>query len=635
MPKKPEIFLEEAVFDDLSRHQCSSLELPLSKGVFQAVLLFAGLVVALAVFRVFGLGVAKGSFYKDRAIDNISEGEILPAERGIIFDRFGRPLVKNIPSFRLVLRVSELFKLAGEEQDSQIREISKIANVPFEEIKSILGEIDLEKENSFVVADNLSVEQVALVKSLNWPAFKVENSFKRQYEYPEQFAHLLGYVGMASRENLKENPSLLFNDLVGKAGLESYYDGVLRGKNGKNISYSNAKNEVIEERFAVDPQSGRNLTLSVDAEFQKYFYQRLEAALRELGRSSGAGLAINPQNGEVLALVSLPSFNSNKLTKEMFSDPEKPLFNRVVSGVYNPGSTIKPLVAFASLSEKLVSPLKEIFSAGFIEIPNPYFPDKPSRFVDWKPHGWVNMYSALARSSNVYFYEVGGGFQDVKGLGIAKLNEYWGKFGLGEKTNIDLPAEKSGFLPDPEEKEKRTGVIWRLGDTYNVSIGQGDLAVTPLELLNYISSIASGGKFYRPMVVQKISDGKGSASEDKKPEIIREISGGEEYFMEVRKGMLEATKKSYGTAHLLGDLPLAVAAKTGSAQILQNTKVNAFFVGYAPASVEAWADKPAGNPQIAILVLVEDAREGSSNTVPVAKDVLKWYYENRIKGNNE
>ena len=180
----------------------------------------------------------------------------------------------------------------------------------------------------------------------------------------------------------------------------------------------------------------------------------MKQGLSYLGSRAGVGIALNPQNGEVLALVSLPSFDNNKIKAEDLIDSSKPLFNRAVSGFYAPGSTIKPLVAFGALKEEIIAPEKEILSIGYIEIPNPYYPDRPSRFVDWKPHGWVNLYSALARSSNVYFYEVGGGFGDQKGLGIEKLKDYWQKFGLGELTGIDLPGEAKGSLPDPETKEK-------------------------------------------------------------------------------------------------------------------------------------------------------------------------------------
>jgi len=322
-----------------------------------------------------------------------------------------------------------------------------------------------------------------------------------------------------------------------------------------------------------------------------------------------------------LALFSIPSFDTGQIHRFLKLE-NQPLFNRAIGGLYNPGSTIKPLVATAALVEKIINPQEQIYSAGFIEIPNPYFPNLPSRFLDWKPHGWVDLYSALARSSNIYFYEVGGGFPGQRiGLGIEKLKQWWQKFRLAEKSGIDLIGEERGVLPDPQWMQKVKNRRWLLGDTYNVSIGQGDLLITPIELLNYISAIANGGKFYKPRIAKAVLDENGKILFQNESQILGDLSSIIDGAVnEVKKGMEDAVNKPYGTANLLADLPFKIAAKTGSAQTDNNTKVNAFFVGYAPAD----------NPQIAILILIENAREGSLNTIPVAKDVLAWYYKNRL-----
>ncbi|MEK7195858.1 MAG: penicillin-binding transpeptidase domain-containing protein, partial [Patescibacteria group bacterium] len=239
----------------------------------------------------------------------------------------------------------------------------------------------------------------------------------------------------------------------------------------------------------------------------------------------------------------------------------------------------------------------------------PYFPDKPSRFLDWRAHGWVDLYSAIARSSDVYFYETIGGFEGLKGLGIDKLNDYWRKFGLDKITGIDLHSESYGFLPNSAEKEIRSGTPWRVGDTYNISIGQGDISLSPLQLMNGIAAIANDGPVYVPHLKQ------GNSKQ------LLDLSDLAPQFTEVRKGMEDAVSKSYGTANALSTLPIKVAAKTGSSQVENNTKTNALFIGYSPAQ----------NPQIEILILVEDAKEGSLNAIPIAKDVMWWYYENRIR----
>ena len=422
---------------------------------------------------------------------------------------------------------------------------------------------------------------------------------------------------------MEKDNLLSLNDSIGKNGLEKYYDKELRGEKGQIIYYRNAKGEIIDDKFLKSPQNGYGLQTTIDKEFQDFFYGQLKKRLGEIGSSKGVGIAINPQNGEILSLISLPSFNNNKIVKKDLIDSNKPLFNRAISGLYVPGSTIKPLVALAALKEKIISPRDKIFSRGYLEIPNPYYPENPTRYPDWKPHGWVDLYSAIARSSNVYFYSIGGGLPKeelniascvsndcFKGLGIEKLKEYWKLFRLDEKTGIDLPFETIGILPDPESKKKKSNDDWRLGDTYNVSIGQGDLMVTPIGLLNYIAAIANGGKFYRPFIVKK-----------EIPQIIKDYSNLFPYIEEIQKAMVDTVAKSYGTANLLSDLPVKVAAKTGTAQIQKNTKINAFFTGYLPTK----------NPQIAVLILIEEAKEGSSNALPVEKEVLRWYYENRIK----
>jgi len=616
---KKELFLEEAVLDDLAQ-DLETLELPLSQKAFKLLFIAVVVVIVIVIVRLFFLGGWQNNFYTQRALINVGQITTIRAQRGIIFDRFNKPLVKNLPAFRLNLKLVEFFK-NKEERVQTVETIEQVLNLPPNYIENLLKEVDLEKQNSLTIARQLSIDQIIKIKNLNLPAVQIEDDFKRQYPEGEIFSHILGYTGPVDKNDLKKFPYLSFNDIVGKSGLEAYYDKELRGEDGQTIDYRNVKGEIIDNKLLKNPTPGEQLYSTIDAEFQSYFFKRLSQALSYLGSPAGVGIALNPKTGEILALVSLPSFNNNKIESEALNNPYKPFFNRAVSGVYTPGSTIKPLVAFAALKENIITPDKEIFSAGYLEISNPYYPDKPSRFLDWKPHGWVNLYSAIARSCNVYFYEIGGGFGDQKGLGIEKLKEYWQKFGLGRKTGVDLPLENEGFLPDIQTKERNNGGIWRLGDTYNVSIGQGDLLVTPLQLLNYISVIANAGKIYQPFIVKKIVAEDGKIIKETNTTLIEDYSSDIEIIKKVQQGMIDAVQKPYGTAYVLADLPISVAAKTGTAQIESNTKINAFFVGYAPSQ----------NPEIAILVLIENAREGSLNAVPVAKDVLEWYYYNRLK----
>lgn len=615
---KKELFLEEAVLDDMAQ-SFNVLELPVSKKAFNFISFAAAFVGLVVIFRIFYLGIWQGDFYKNRALINSSQLTVVRTQRGIVFDRFNKPLVQNQPAFRLNLKLAELLK-SGSEKEKIIKTLEEILALPNGYINGLLSRVDLERQNSLTLARELSVEDVIKIKNLNLPAVQVDDDFKRQYPEGEQFAHILGYTGLVSSEDLKKNNSLSLNEIIGKSGLEFYYDKELKGTDGETLNYRNSKGEIMDNKLLENPVPGYQLYSTIDAEFQKFFYNRLKEALSYLGSRAGVGIAMNPQTGEILSIFSLPSFDNGKIKTEDLINQKKPLFNRAVGGAYNPGSTIKPLVAFAALKENIISPDKQILSVGYIDIPNPYHPDQPSRFVDWKPHGWVDLYSALARSSNVYFYEIGGGYRDQKGLGIQRLKEYWQKFGLGEKTGIDLPSENIGFLPDDKLKEKSTGDIWRIGDTYNATIGQGDVLVTPIQLINYISAIANGGKINKPFIIQKIVSEDGSVIKETRPEVLKDYSSDIDIIKKVQKGMIDGVEKPYGTAHLLADLPFSIASKTGSAQVESKTKVNAFFVGFTPTD----------NPQLAILILIEDAREGSMNTVPVAKDVLRWYYDNRL-----
>lgn len=636
-----EILLEEAVLDDLAEG-LGIVEVPLSEKVFRLAGILIIAVIVLVIFRFLFIGLFKSSFYKERALVNASEIILTPAERGIIFDRFEKQLTKNQPSFRLNLELKELLK----EQDAFKKKIALIGqtiSLPEGAIEDLIKVIDPEKQDYFTLPVDLSTEEVLKIKNLNLAGVKIESSFKREYPYGRILVHLLGYTGPVDKKDLELNPSLSISQKIGKAGLENFYEKELTGKEGKIIKYRDVKGNILEEKTAGEPEAGDMLYTTLDLDLQSYFYSRLKQQLVSIGSSAGVGIALNPQNGEILSLISFPDFDNNSIEVSDLQNPHQPFFNRAVSGLYSPGSTIKPLVAFAALAEGVVRPETEIFSAGYLDVPNPYDPENPSRFLDWRAHGWVDLYSALAASSNVYFYSAGGGLDKsslslikgsykASGIGIEKLKAYWQKFGLGEKTGIDLPGESDGFLPDPVYKKQKRGSDWRLGDTYNVSIGQGDLLVTPIELINYIAAISNGGKFYKPFIVQKIVDTDGKTVKENSPQVLGDLSDQKEIIADIQKGMADAVKKPYGTAYKLSDLPFKTAAKTGTAQIFNNTKLNALFVGYGPADGEARPDgRPAGGPQIAILVLVENASEGSLNAVPVAKDVLNWYYLNRIQ----
>ncbi|MDP3953476.1 MAG: penicillin-binding transpeptidase domain-containing protein [bacterium] len=607
--RNSKIDLDEVISDSMSQSEFSLVESPIGQRVFYWLLIASVAVFAIVFLRVGYMSVVKGQAYKTRSQDNLHQTIPLIAPRGDITDRHGEPLVRNQPVFSVFLQIDQMVK--NNEQEAVLKATHDILGVGEDKVIKLIQDTNLEDVSDIIIATDITRDQVLAVESQGLKSLNVEQSFKREY-LGVALSHIVGYTGLVSDEDLEHNDKLVLNDNIGRGGLELYYDDLLRGENGRVTILSNSTGEVAEVLRTKDPIPGNALKTTIDKELQEYFYTRMISGLVSLGRTSGVGLAIDPRNGEVLALLSFPSYDGNEVG-DYLTDPNRPLFNRAVAGVYNPGSTIKPLHAVAALNEGIVSPNSQFYSAGFIEIPNPFNPSLPSRFVDWKAHGWVNVYSALARSSNVYFYIIGGGFQDQIGLGIERLGEYWRKFGLGQPTGIDLPGESSGFLPDPEEKEERTGDIWRVGDTYNVSIGQGDLAITPLRLLSAIAAIGNGGIAYVPHL-----------SLESGPRVLLDITDMGSALLEVRRGLKDAATKEYGTANLLLEVPMDIGAKTGSAQVSGNTKTNALIIAYG-------ARDEVSPPEIAILVLVEDAREGSLNTVPIARDVLRWYYEHRIQ----
>ena len=615
MKKDTELHFEESVFGGRSG-EYGYLELPLSRTPFLLIgilgVLFAGVVLARLGF----LTIVNGKAYEERSFSNIHREILVPAPRGKILDVSGVVLASEEPTFSVVLQLGDLFR--SGDIPGIAEKLAETLDIPKNDIVGVIERANPETQSSVLLVRGIDVNQAIVLKSASITGVQVEDGFRRIYPEGKAFSHVLGYVSPFPDENGR----------FGRLGIEARYEETLEGEDGREIYLEDVEGKILGEKETTRGTPGNTLQLTLDAELGHYMYDRLLQGLRDVGRTSGVVIALEPQTGKVLGLVSVPSFDntlfsyfgSKEEKQRILSSSDSPLFNRPVSGLYNPGSTIKPLMALAALKEKIVSPTYQIFSPGYIEIPNPYFPDHPSRFLDWKPHGWVDVRSALARSSNVYFYEVGGGFEGLHGLGIARINRYWRELLFDEKTGIDIPGEKISFLPDPDEKLKRTGTPWLVGDTYNVSIGQGDFSTTPIRLLSFFASIANGGIFYQPFVVEKILDPKGAVIEERGPMVIFDYSSWSKELYEVQEGLKDTVRMPYGSAYSLHDIPMSIALKTGTAQIESNTKINAFSVGYAPTE----------DPKIALLVLVENAKEGSINTLPVARDIFLWYYKHRI-----
>jgi penicillin-binding protein 2 len=582
-------------------------------------------------FLAFNNQILKFNIFENLAINNATRYKIVSAPRGIIYDRYGVKMADNIKAYSLMLMPADLPKEDALRQNS------------FNTINTLF---DLNKEESWwdskivrsksiepiILKNNLSQEEIQKFEPLSkdFPGFSIAPSWSRLYTGGEADAAILGYVGKITPKEVEEYSRYPLSDLVGKTGLEKYYENELHGISGKEYYQVDALQKTLEPIGTQKPQNGYDLVLTIDSELQNYFYATLKEATTNLGIRKGVGIAINPSNGEVLAMISLPSFDANvfnqtgnsALINKIFQDPNHPLFNRAVSGLYSPGSTIKPLMAMAVLNEKIIPPADNIIDKGRVVIPNPYDSTKESVFRDWKAegHGLVNLREALAVSCNTYFYIVGGGYGSIIGLGKDRIKEYWQMFRLDKATGIDLPGESSGMLADEEllKKTRPTDTTWHLGDTYNISIGQGDLQITPLELLSYISAIAENGNFWQPHLVKEVKDGENILTA-KPPQLSAKLNLPPEYFKIVQEGMRAVITE--GSATMLNNLGITLAGKTGTPQVGSGKKINAIFTAYAPYE----------DPQIAIIVLLEEPKEGSAVAIPVVGKVLDWWKQNRYK----
>ncbi|MFZ3011784.1 MAG: penicillin-binding transpeptidase domain-containing protein [Minisyncoccia bacterium] len=425
------------------------------------------------------------------------------------------------------------------------------------------------------------------------------------------FSHLLGYVSYPTQD---KSGNYWQGEFIGKDGLEKEYNDLLKGENGSKIIETDALGKVFSENIVNTPKQGADLVTTIDSRIQKELFSLIKKLSESGSFLGGAGIIMDTEKGEVITSTSFPEYNSEILSlgkdttsiKGYLADKRKVFLNKNISGLYTPGSIVKPFFALGALVEGVIDPYKEILSTGSISIPNPYFPDQKTVFKDWKVNGWTNMMEALAVSSDVYFYEIGGGFEDQKGLGIANLEKYARLFGLGVKTGIDLPNEKSGNIPNPEWKLANfNGDPWRIGNTYHTAIGQYGFQVTPMEITRAVGAIANNGKLLTPHLV---------LGDKEKEKIISIIDLKKEYFDTVHDGMRQAV--TYGTAVALNVPYVEVAAKTGTAQVgLAKNKVNSWVVGFFPYE----------NPKYAFTIMMEAGPStGSVGASSIMRQLLDW-----------
>lgn len=617
-----EILLDPASADKLDD---SKFELPIEGKNF--LVLLAIILFTLAVFgaRAGWMQIANAQKYAALAKKNMTRDYPILAPRGIVYDRTGTPLVENVPSFDVVAIPADLPRNKGE-REAMVMRLAEALGVPETLLAEEFANINLAQIDPLFIQGNISRNTALFLETKldSFPGIEIKKVASRRYVDGKYFSHVLGYTGRVGPDDLKNNPHLSSIDYVGKAGVEASYDAYIRGANGNIEREVDAVSRLKKEKKMSDDAPGANVTLTIDGQLQKKLTDALTSQLAGTPGALGASaVALNPKTGEVLALVSLPSYDSNMFSvgsvngtyQDTKDNPRMPFFNRATSGQYPPGSSIKPFVAAAALQEGTITKNTTIVSTGAISIQNQYDPSITYTYRDWKAggHGVTNVIKAIAESVNTFFYTIGGGHGDIQGLGINRIKKYLGLFGFGKDTGVDIAGENAGLVPDAAWKKETLQEQWSLGDTYNTSIGQGNLLVTPLQLAQGYAALANGGTLLRPYMVQQVTDANKQVIAQNKPQVVRADFIDKKNMDIVRQGMRATVLE--GTAHSLRDLPVTVAAKTGTAQIGQG-RTHAWFSSFAPYD----------NPSIAMVILVESGGEGSLVALPVAKEVYQWYF---------
>ena len=583
------------------------------------------------IWRLWNLQVKNGVKYRNLSKGNRIRIRLLAAPRGIIYDRNSQILAKNIPSYSLMLTredASDVHKL--------LRKISLTCKIPLNSLENALkAQRKAPKFQPIQIAENLTMRQTALIGTYQeeFSGVSIDVLPKRYYSLQNTAAHILGYMNEITKSQLKKLPinQIQSAKKVGQEGIESVYNKQLIGTDGgKQIEVDNSGREIKEYPNPVKPIPGNDIVLAIDERVQR----RVE---KIMGNRKGSVVVMNPNNGEVIAMVSLPSFDSNEFSqglsskrwRELKNHPSHVLSNKCIQGVYSPGSTFKMVVAAAALEEGVVKPDTEIMCDG-------YFRLNKRRYNCWKRtgHGKLNVTQAIVNSCNVFFYKVS------MELGIEKIKAYADKFGLGRLTHIDLYNEARALIPNGEWYFKQYGKEWQMGETPHIAIGQGFTLVTPLQLVNYVSIIANGGKRVRPHLVKKIIqndsvDKDGIAKIIRKTKLIQpfleQVDLKPETLQILKKGMMGNVDEEHGTGVSARSNIVSIAGKTGTTQVISNEmrdKIlrekgvvdkkfhdHAWFVSFAPVE----------KPKIAAVVMIEHGRSGR-NAARLTRQIMEYYF---------
>jgi len=573
--------------------------------VLLGIILFIFLVILI---RVGWLQIIEGE--KFLRLSQTARLRLIPLAnpRGLIVDRNERVIADNTASFSI--------GVIPESLENPEKTLLKLKSI-FPDIDLRKAEVKVKKvKNPFrpvVLKEGIDISKVTYIEERGeeFPSVVILSQPVRSYPYGKLLSHIVGYLGEVNKNELK-NLSFLgveAGDLVGKMGIEEVYNSYLQGEKGGRQVEVDVYGRVLKTIFQKDPLPGDTVYLTIDVNIQKI-------AREEMGDRKGVVIIANPYTGEILSMLSLPSFDPNLFARgisgekwlELSRNPENPLENRAVRGEYPPASTFKIVLVTAALETGKATPFTKFYCPGYYKIGKRIF-------KCWKKegHGWLNLKDALIHSCDVYFYQLG-----LK-LGVKNIIHYARLFGLGKPTGIDLGSEKKGFLPTPEWKEKLYKEVWYPGDTANLSIGQGYILVTPIQMLDLISAVANGGYLVRPHLVKKIVDENGNTVFNFTPEKVKKIPISKSTLEFLHEALAGVVKR--GTGWRANNKVVKIAGKTGTAQLAGDKNPHNWFIGYAPAD----------NPKLSIVVLVENKKEEISIAPQIAGRILSRIFDNTEK----
>ncbi|RUM59268.1 MAG: penicillin-binding protein 2 [Persephonella sp.] len=574
----------------------------------------------ILIGRLAYLQIIKGDFYYSKSEKNHLKVVILNAPRGNIYDRNGILLAYDEPSYNLYTFPYIIKKRLGSVEKN-LKDILGIELTP--EVKE---RIKKGYSLKVILKKNLTKEQIEKFfrYSYLFTGIYLEVQPRRIYtEYAKYMPHLIGYVGYPSRRELKENPDLRPDMLIGKSGIEKIFDKYLRGKYGTKGMVVDALGRIKKIKWEKLPQRGNDIYLTVDARIQKTVYE----AFVNTGEKSGAVVVFNPDGYEILALLSYPIYDIQKfsdgLTREewkaIINDPYKPLLNKALKDLYPPGSIFKIVVGLGALNEGVITPNTRIYSGGKFKLGN-------FVFRNWNPYGCgkVNVMEALETSCDTFFYQVG------LNLGVRKITKYTKLFGIGKKLNPEI-EKRVAIVPSPEWKRKRFGRPWYPGDTIVYSIGQGYLSITPFDAVKIIAPIANGGKIYKPKLLKAIHNRDTNEYKETEKKLLWKLPVKSEYIKTIKKGLYLVVYGSRGTAKLLSLSPVKVGGKTGTAQVIRKKDPKQKIKKWEHQN-HAWFVSlfPYDKPRFAMAVFVEHGIGGSKTAVPITKYIIEELYKKGI-----